>query len=123
MPNTITLLLMLMLFLFPAHSHSQETHQMENGESLRVHSSALIPGSPEDRDYSEFMHQLNGVFVLLLGVLAVLERRLANIGLLRLGWPLFFFLSGIYLTVQSDHDILTICDQGFIERLQDPEVF
>src|SRR6266446_8263834 len=69
--RSLALLLTLMLFLLPVHSHSQETLQMEHGEAPHAHSSAPIPGSPEERAESEFMHQLNGVFVLLLGVLAI----------------------------------------------------
>src|ERR1700681_3676276 len=95
-------LLTLIFFLLPAHSHSQEIRQMEHGEAPHAHSSAPIPGSPEERAESEFMHQLNGVFVLLLGILAILEHRLANAGLLRWGWPLLFLVSGIYLVIQSD---------------------
>lgn len=123
MPKLYALLLILILFLFPSHSHSQETHQIERGETPHAHSSAPIPGSPEDKAYSEFMHQLNGVFVLLLGILAILEQRLTNSGLLRWGWPLLFLLSGIYLVLQSDQDGWPIGDKGLIESLQDPVIF
>jgi putative copper resistance protein D len=115
-------LLTLIFFLLPAHSHSQEIRQMEHGEASHAHSSAPIPGSPEERAESEFMHQLNGVFVLLLGILAILEHRLANAGLFRWGWPLLFLVSGIYLVIQSDQAGWPIGEKGFIESLRDPEI-
>jgi len=127
MPNSYyycnALLLTLVLFLFLVPSLSQMVHEMEHGEAPHSQSSAPIPGSPEDIAYSEFMHQLNGIFVLLLGILAILEQRLSNAGLLRWGWPLLFLLSGIYLIVQSDQDGWPIGDKGFMESLQDPMIF
>jgi putative copper resistance protein D len=122
MQNTFALLLTLVLFSSLDYSLAQETHQMEYGEVRHEHSSPPISGFPEDKAYSEFMHRLNGIFVLLLGILALLEHRLPNVGFLRWGWPLLFLLSGVYLVVQSDQDVWPIGEKGFIEGLQDPEI-
>src|SRR5438477_1246290 len=105
MQNTFALLLTLVLFFSLDYSHAQETHQMEYRKAQHEHSSVPVSGSPEDKAYSEFMHRLNGIFVLLLGVLALLEHRMPNVGFLRWGWPVLFFLSGIYLVIQSDPDV------------------
>jgi len=120
MPSTVVLLLTLILFFFPGHSHSQATHEIEHGEAQNTHSSLSIHHLPEDKAYSEFMHQLNGIFVLLLGTLAFVERKLPNGGLLRWGWPLLFLLSGVFLVVQSDRNSWPIGEKGLMESLQDP---
>jgi putative copper resistance protein D len=72
--------------------------------------------------YSEFMHRLNGLFVLLLGIVALLERRSARwSAALRWGWPILFFISGVYLMIRSDQDGWPI-GGGFIESLHDPTI-
>lgn len=123
MQNAFTLLLTLAFFLFHVSSYSQETDQMIRGEVPHAHFSAPIVGSPEDIAYSESMHRLNGIFVLLLGCLALLEQRLSKPGWLRWGWPLLFLVSGIYLMINSDRDGWPIGRKGIIDSLQDPEIF
>lgn len=120
MQNALALLLTLMFFFFPGYSHSQEAHRMEHGEARDAHSSVTAHHLPEDKAYSEFMHQLNGIFVLLLGILALVERKLPNGGLLRWGWPVLFLLSGVFLVVQSDRSSWPIGEKGLMESLQDP---
>jgi putative copper resistance protein D len=122
MKNALTLLLTLLIVSFSGPSHGQETHRTGHGDTIDAHSSA-VPAPSEDKAYSEFMHRLNGVFVLLLAVLAILEHRLPAARSLRWGWPLLFLSSGIYLAIYSDRDSWPISDKGFIESLQDPMVF
>ncbi|HET6369980.1 MAG TPA: hypothetical protein VFG95_02215 [Nitrospiria bacterium] len=81
-------------------------------------------GSLEDIAYSEYMHRLNGVFVFLLGVLAILERRwIKASAFLRWGWPTLFLLSGVYLMIHSDQDAWPIGKMGFNESIRDPMIF
>src|SRR5262245_53609689 len=119
MQNALALLLTLMFFFLPGQLRSEQIHSIQHEATADKHSYPA-PGSPEDKAYSEFMHQLNGVFVLLLGILAFLERKTSNSGPLRWGWPLLFLASGTYLMIRSDLESWPIGDRGFIESLQDP---
>jgi putative copper resistance protein D len=104
--------------------HVQETRSETTHDVHSMHAGNPMPGSPEDVAYSEFMHRLNGVFVFLLGSLAVLERRWVKAsGFLRWGWPALFLISGVYLMVQSDQDGWPIGEKGFIESMRDPTIF
>ena len=120
MQNAAALLLTLILFFLPGHSYAEEFHPMKRGEAMDANFPLTIHTLPEDKAYSEFMHQLNGIFVLLLGLLAFLEHRLPDRGLLRWGWPLLFLVSGIFLVVQSDRGSWPIGEKGFIESLPGP---
>ena len=56
-----------------------------------------------DKRFSEFNHRFAGVFVLLIGLLAILEHRLAQqIRWIRYLWFWLFFLPGLYLLIWSD---------------------
>jgi putative copper resistance protein D len=56
-----------------------------------------------DKRFSEFNHRFAGVFVLLVGLLAILEPRLAQrIGWIRYLWSGLFLLPGLYLLIWSD---------------------
>lgn len=56
-----------------------------------------------DKRFSEFNHRFAGIFVLLVGLLALLEPRLAErMGWVRYLWSLLFFLPGLYLFIWSD---------------------
>jgi len=56
-----------------------------------------------DKRFSEFNHRFAGVFVLLVGLLAILEPRFAErIGWIRYLWSVLFFLPGLYLLIWSD---------------------
>ncbi len=87
---------------------------------------AFIPGSgyfPErnaaDIAWSEFNHHWAGVFVLLIGLLALADRagwRPAR------HWPLLFLLMAALLFVRSDPEVWPIGANGFWESLRDVEV-
>jgi len=56
-----------------------------------------------DKRFSEFNHRFAGIFVLLVGLLALLEPLLAErIAWVRYLWSLLFFLPGLYLLIWSD---------------------
>lgn len=56
-----------------------------------------------DKRFSEFNHRFAGVFVLLLGILVLLEAPLAKrFPLVRYLWFFFFFIPGFYLFLFSD---------------------
>ena len=87
---------------------------------------AFVPGSgffPErnaaDIAWSEFNHHWAGVFVLLVGLLALADRagwRPAR------HWPLLFLLLAALLFVRSDPEVWPIGANGFWESLRDVEV-
>ncbi len=87
---------------------------------------AFIPGSgffpvrnAADIAWSEFNHHWAGVFVLLIGLLALADRagwRPAR------HWPLLFLLLAALLFVRSDPEVWPIGANGFWESLRDVEV-
>ena len=56
-----------------------------------------------DKRFSEFNHRFAGVFVLLVGMLALFEPLLAmRYGWIRYLWSVLFFVPGVYLLIWSD---------------------
>ncbi len=87
---------------------------------------AFVPGSgnfPErnaaDIAWSEFNHNWAGVFVMVVGLLALADRagwRPAR------HWPLLFLVMAAFLFVRSDPEVWPIGQNGFWESLRDVEV-
>jgi len=77
------------------------------------------PQTPEDIAWSEFNHHWSGVFVLVAGLLALMDRAGARWAR---HWPLVFIgLSG-FLIVRSDPEAWPLGDIGFFESMREPEV-
>lgn len=88
--------------------------------------SAFTPGSGEipprnaaDIAWSEYNHHWAGLFVVLIGALALLHR--AGIGWAR-HWPLVFLGLALFLFLRSDPEVWPLGEIGFFESLRDVEV-
>ncbi len=99
----------------------------EAAEQKKVASPAFVPGSgelpdrnAEDVAWSEYNHHWAGMFVLLVGVLALLHR--AGVGWAR-HWPLAFLGLAVFLFLRSDPEVWPLGKEGFFESLRDIEVF
>lgn len=86
---------------------------------------AFTPGSGElpprdaaDIAWSEYNHHWAGLFVVAIGILALLAQ--AGIGWAR-HWPLVFVGLGTFLAVRADPDVWPLGSQGVIESLRDVE--
>eukprot|EP01037_Dinobryon_pediforme_P006699 gene6699-6770_t len=87
---------------------------------------AFVPGAGElpvrnaaDIAWSEFNHHWAGVFVVLIGVLAFLNRagwRFAR------NWPLVFLGLAVFLFLRSDPEVWPMGSEGMLESLRDIEV-
>jgi putative copper resistance protein D len=87
---------------------------------------AFVPGSGElpprnaaDIAWSEYNHHWAGLFVVAIGLLALLNR--AGVRLAR-HWPLMFIGLAIFLFVRSDPETWPLGDIGFFESFRDVEV-
>ena len=105
----------------------QEQLDREGVEQQRAATRAFVPGSgelpvrnAEDIAWSEYNHHWAGLFVVLVGVLALLHR--AGIGWAR-HWPLAFLGMAVFLFLRSDPEVWPLGDEGFFASLRDVEVF
>jgi putative copper resistance protein D len=87
---------------------------------------AFIPGAgvapPRnafDVAWSEYNHHWAGIFVLVVGFMALLDR--LGIRWAR-HWPLVFAALSIFLIIRSDPETWPLGDIGFLDSLRDPEV-
>ena len=79
----------------------------------------LPPRNAADIAWSEYNHNWAGVFVTLIGVLALLHKagqRWAR------HWPLAFIGVGAFVMIRSDPEVWPLGDIGFVESLKDVEV-
>ncbi len=79
----------------------------------------LPPRNADDIAWSEYNHHWAGLFVLAIGILALLNR--AGLRWAR-HWPLVFIGLSIFLLLRSDPEIWPLGDIGLIDSLHDPEV-
>jgi putative copper resistance protein D len=87
---------------------------------------AFIPGSGElpprnaaDIAWSEYNHHWSGIFVLAIGILALLNQ--AGLRWAR-HWPLIFLGLALFLFLRSDPEVWPLGDIGFFESFRDVEV-
>jgi putative copper resistance protein D len=100
-----------------------------DSEAARVHQaapSATVPGSgvvpprnAQDMAWSEYNHHWAGVFVLLIGLLALLNR--AGVGWAK-HWPLLFLALAAFLLLRSDPEVWPLGDEGWWAAWRDVEV-
>ena len=65
-----------------------------------------------DKRFSEFNHRFAGIFVLLVGLLSVMEPKMAERApWMRYFWSFLFFIPGVYLLIWSDPESWPIGDQ------------
>lgn len=82
-------------------------------------SGVLPPRNAEDIAWSEYNHHWAGIFVLLIGILALLNR--AGVRSLK-HWPLLFLLMAGFLLVRSDPEVWPLGQEGFWAAWRDVEV-
>lgn len=92
------------------------------------HLRAFVPGegsapprSPADIAWSEYNHHWAGIFVMVIGILALLER--TGRAPWARHWPLAFLGLALFLLIRSDPEAWPLGDIGFFESLRDAEVF
>nr|WP_279237522.1 CopD family protein [Dyella sedimenti] len=82
-------------------------------------SGVLPPRNAEDIAWSEYNHHWAGIFVLLIGLLALLGR--AGVGWAR-HWPLLFLVMAAFLLVRSDPEVWPLGQEGWWAAWRDVEV-
>ena len=82
-------------------------------------SGELPPRNAEDIAWSEYNHHWAGLFVLAMGILAILCQ--AGVRWAK-HWPLLFLGLGAFLFVRSDPETWPLGDIGFVASLRDVEV-
>ena len=104
----------------------QEQLDREAQAARRAPAAAFVPGSgalparnAEDVAWSEYNHHWAGLFVLLVGTLALLHR--AGIAWAR-HWPLAFLGMAVFLFLRSDPEVWPLGSIGVFESLRDVEV-
>jgi len=97
-----------------------------DAETREVPQAAFVPGAGEmpprnaaDIAWSEYNHHWAGLFVVAVGLLALLNR--AGVGIAR-HWPLVFLGLGVFLFIRSDPEAWPLGHIGFWESLRDVEV-
>jgi putative copper resistance protein D len=97
----------------PASSQDMSDHSHMHQQSAQAESPRKSPEELEaDKRFSEFNHRFAGVFLLLIGLLAVFEPRLAErFGWVRYLWSFLFFAPGVYLLIWSDPESWPVGDQ------------
>lgn len=88
---------------------------------------AFVPGagilyerSAADMAWSEYNHNWSGVFVLVIGLLALLAR-LPGFGVAR-HWPMIFVILGVFIAIRADPESWPLGDVGFFEAFREPGV-
>ena len=89
----------------PAFSLQHEAHQPSATSAVAApqRSAADLAKEEADKRFSEFNHRFAGIFVFLVGVVALLQPILARrFGVIRYLWVFLFLIPGIYLLFLSD---------------------
>ena len=94
-------------------------HHEVAGQANVPGSGVLPPRNAQDIAWSEYNHHWAGIFVLLIGLLALLNR--AGVGWLK-HWPLLFLLMAGFLLVRSDPEVWPLGNEGFWVAWRDVEV-
>lgn len=84
--------------------------------------SAQPPRSPADIAWSEYNHHWAGIFVLVMGVMALLERASKRLAPVMQHWPLVFLGLAGFLFLRADEAVWPLGRLGLIESLRDPEI-
>ncbi len=107
-------------------SIAQEKLDEEATRQAKAPPVAFVPGSgiiaprnAEDIAWSEYNHHWAGLFVLLIGFLALLNQ--GGVGWAR-HWPLVFFGLALFLFLRSDPEVWPLGKEGFWVSFRDVEV-
>ncbi|MGH8159937.1 MAG: copper resistance D family protein [Rhodanobacter sp.] len=109
-----------------AISQLQSTLDRDAERSHQLAQAATVPGSgvlpprnAQDIAWSEYNHHWAGIFVLLIGLLALLGR--AGVGWAR-HWPLLFLAMAAFLLIRSDPEVWPLGQEGWWAAWRDVEV-
>jgi putative copper resistance protein D len=94
-------------------------HAAQPGVAFVPGAGDLPPRNADDIAWSEYNHHWSGLFVVAIGLLALLNR--AGVGWAK-HWPLLFIGLGAFLFVRSDPEVWPLGDIGFFESFRDIEV-
>jgi copper resistance protein D len=102
--------------------------QIDSAEKANApHPNAYVPGegvvaprNAEDIAWSEYNHHWSGIFVLAIGILALVER--SGRAPWARHWPLLFLGLAAFLFVRSDPEVWPLGEVGFFASFRDPEV-
>jgi len=83
---------------------------------------AYPPRSPADIAWSEYNHHWAGIFVFVMGVMALLERASPRLAPVMKHWPLVFLGLAGFLFLRADEMVWPLGRLGLIESLRDPEI-
>jgi putative copper resistance protein D len=83
---------------------------------------AQPPRSPADIAWSEYNHHWAGLFVVAMGVMALLERMSRRLAPIMSHWPLVFLGLAGFLFLRADEMVWPLGRLGLIESLRDPEI-
>ena len=113
------------LLTSPDHaSLSTSIAQATPRETPRAYAPGELPAPPhnaEDIAWSEYNHHWAGLFVLLIGVLALAEH-VPLLAPVARHWPLTFIGLAAFLFVRADEEVWPLGHLGLIESLRDPEI-
>ena len=96
-----------------AHTHVAASPASVPGDGI------LPPRNADDIAWSEYNHHWAGVFVILIGALALLHH--AGVRWAR-HWPLVFILLAVFLLLRSDPEVWPLGDEDFMAAWRDVEV-
>ncbi len=104
----------------------QQKLDQEAAQTRAAPQAAFVPGAGElpprnaaDIAWSEYNHHWAGLFVVAVGLLALLNQ--AGVGWAR-HWPLVFLGLAVFLFIRSDPETWPLGDVGFLESFRDVEV-
>jgi putative copper resistance protein D len=80
----------------------------------------ILPRNAEDIAWSEYNHHWAGIFVVLIGLLALIEH--FRWGRWAKHWPLIFLGMAAFLFFRADEQAWPMGPAGFFESLRDPEI-
>ncbi len=101
-----------------AHTHRAASPASIPGDGI------LPPRNADDIAWSEYNHHWAGVFVVLIGLLAMLDHASLHRPWLRWArhWPLVFILLAAFLLLRSDPEVWPLGSEDFIAATRDIEV-
>ena len=94
-------------------------HRHQVASAFTPGSGALPERNAEDIAWSEYNHHWAGIFVVIVGVLALMHR--AGVRWAK-HWPLAFLGMAVFLFVRSDPEVWPLGQIGFFESFRDVEV-
>jgi hypothetical protein len=108
--------------LMSPHRHEAAYTIGSSAVGTHHHRAPILPPA-EDQAFSELNHQIAGVFVFLAGGFALIAASGTHrFSWAQYGWPLLFFLMGLFLFVRHDPESWPWGPLPLLEAIQDPQV-